>query len=140
MNTFKNSSIVQFTAPSVTVPGSVPLYFSLNGMYYYPVLIAGAPASFLYYQEVQIISIYPQKGYYDNEALLQIQAINVIPSSLLKCKAKNLIISANVTSINGLTYVNCLLPASIIVLGDLSSPTAAGKPKSNNRLFDSYLN
>jgi hypothetical protein len=131
-----NSTITKVTNPP-GIQGSSLLQYSTNDIYYYPILINNLQARFLYYPEINVISVTPDVIYdYIYSFIVYIEATGVIDNPLLRCKAQALIITPSITLINGKQYVLCEVPFYLIYNGiDLISNSVT----SNNILTLGYI-
>lgn len=101
------------------ISGKYQIYFSVNNINYYPI----ANVFYQYYNEIIIHSVTPNIGFFDNQTLITLDADNIINDKYLFCKARNLLIAAEVILIEGKAYAQCLIPAYIVVKPDIPNPT-----------------
>jgi hypothetical protein len=114
---YVNKTIAHITNPPHD-EGSFSLTYSVNNLYYYPLILDSLQSTFLYYKEIQLITVTPDVVYdYIYSFIVYIEASGVIDNPLLRCKADTLVITPTIEVINGKQLILCEVPFYLIYNG-----------------------
>lgn len=102
-----NSTYINIVTPAVDVSKKIDFSYTVNDINYHNLGI-----NFIYYEEIEIVSIAPSHAYTENTTVVFIEAKNMINNDLLVCKADEYVIKCEfvVNPDTNKEYCKCILP------------------------------